>query len=112
MNARDCLSSLELLRDSVAKFVSPKVFMKNLVIDHIETPNRRLWVLRESMHIDKACFARSLDMNVEEYHQYEKADTSVPQEFLHDVADRFSIPVEWLLCECPMLPIPEPKSRK
>lgn len=112
MNTKDCLSSLELLRDFVRKFVPLPVYMKNLIIDHIETPNRRLWALRESMRIDETNFARSFDIFFEEYHQYEKADSPVPKEFLQNVADEFSIPVEWLLCECPMLPIPKPKSQK
>jgi hypothetical protein len=112
MNTRDCLSSLELLRDFVAKFVPLEVFMKNLVIDHIETPNRRLWILRESMYINEANFARSFDITFEEYHQYENADITVPKEFLRNVAERLSIPAEWLFCECPMLPIPKPKTKK
>ena len=112
MNTKDCLSSLELLRDFVAKFVPLEVYMKNLVIDNIETPNRRLWALRESMHIDEENFALFFDMTFEEYHQYEKADSSVPKEFLQNVAERFSIPIEWLLCEYPMLPIPKPKSQE
>ncbi|KPL13572.1 hypothetical protein AMJ74_05030 [candidate division WOR_3 bacterium SM1_77] len=112
MTARDCLSSLELLRDFVTKFVPLPVYMKNLIIDHVETPNRRLWALRESMHIDEVSFARFLGITLDEYHQYEKADSTVPKEFLQSVADEFSIPVEWLLCECPMLPIPKPKRQK
>ncbi|MGB7055166.1 MAG: helix-turn-helix domain-containing protein, partial [bacterium] len=88
------------------------VYMKNLIINHIETPNRRLWALRESMHFDEVNFAQYLNMTFEEYHQYEKADSSVPKEFLQNVADEFSIPVEWLFCECPILPIPKPKKQK
>jgi hypothetical protein len=112
MNTRDCLASLELLRDFVAKFVPLEVYMKNLFIDRIETPNRRLWALRESMHIDEADFARAFNVTYEEYHLYEQTESSVPEEFLSDVAARFSIPLEWLLCECPILPIPKPKGRK
>jgi hypothetical protein len=112
MKSVDCLSSLELLRDFVAKFVPLDVYMKNLIIDRVETPNRRLWALRESMHIDEVSFARVLDMTFEEYHGYEQFDNPVPKEFLQDVAARFAVPLEWLLCECPILPIPEPKKQK
>jgi hypothetical protein len=109
MKASDCLSSLELLRDFVAKFVPLETYMKNLIVDHIETPSRRLWALRESLGIDEASFARSLNMTPDEYRVYERVNSPIPKTLLHDVAERFSIPIEWLLCECPMLPIPKPK---
>jgi len=109
MNTKDCLCSLELLRDFVAKFVPLPVYMKNLVIDQIETSNCRLWALRESLHMDEASFAAFFDMAVEQYHQYEITGTKVPAEFLQNVSSRFTIPVEWLLCEFPMLPIPRPE---
>jgi len=112
MNTRDCLSALELLRDFVAKFVPLEVYMKNLIIDHIETPNRRLWALRESMHLDEANFAAFFEMTADDYHEYERADIPVPKEFLQSVAARLSMPIEWLCCECPMLPMPTPKHQK
>jgi hypothetical protein len=112
MNTSDCLSALELLRDFVAKFVPLEVYMKNLIIDHIETSSRRLWVLRESMCLEEANFAAFFNMTVDEYHQYEKADCDVPNEFLQCVADKLSMPIEWLRCECPLLPIPKPKDKK
>ena len=108
MKSVDCLSSLELLRDFVAKFVPLEVYMKNLLIDRIETSSRRLWALRESMHMDEADFARAFNITYEQYHLYEQAGSSVPEEFLQSVAARFSIPVEWLFCKCPILPIPKP----
>ena len=111
MKPHDCLNSLELLRDFVQKFVPLPVYMKNLIIDHIETPNRRLWVLRESMQLDEAQFAFSFDLTLDEYHQYEKTDSTVPIEFLENVADRFSVPIEWLLCEHPILPVPKFRKR-
>jgi transcriptional regulator with XRE-family HTH domain len=86
--------------------------MKNLLVDRVETPNRRLWALRESMHINEADFAKNFDMTFEAYHLYEQTDSSVPEEFLQDVAARFSIPVAWLLCKCPILPIPKPRKEK
>jgi hypothetical protein len=110
MNTRDCLNSLELMRDFVQKFVPLPVFMKNLIIEHIETPNRRLWVLRESMELDEVQFALSFDLTIDEYHEYERADSTVPIEFLQNVADKFSIPIEWLLCEHPILPVPKARN--
>ena len=112
MNTKDRLSSLELLRDFVAKFVPLPVYMKNLIVSHIESPNRRLWVLRESLRINEEEFASLFSITREEYHQYEKVDRAVPREFLQDIADKFSIPIEWLLCECPMLPVPKPVKLK
>jgi hypothetical protein len=112
MTVKDCLSSLELLRDFVAKFVPLPVYMKNLKIDRIETSNHRLWALRESMKMDEASFAAFFDMAIEEYREYERTGSTVPDEFLNSVAGRFSIPVEWLLCEFPMLPIPKPRNEE
>jgi len=86
--------------------------MKNLIIERIETPNRRLWVLRESMHLEEANFAAFFDLTVDEYHQYEKVDSPIPNEFFECVADKLSMPIEWLRCECPLLPIPTPKHQK
>ena len=112
MNTRDCLSALELLRDFVAKFVPLDVYMQNLIIDRIETPNRRLWVLRESLHLEEANFAAFFNMTANEYRQYERVDSPVPNEFLESVANRLSTPIEWLRCECPLFPIPKPKHQK
>jgi hypothetical protein len=107
MNPHDCLNSLEILRDFVQKFVPLPTYMKNLIIDRIETPNRRLWILRESIELDEAQFALSFGMALDEYHQYERDDISVPVEFLENVAERLLIPIEWLRCECPVLPVPK-----
>jgi len=109
MKPVDCLTSLELLRDFVAKFVPVDMYIKNLLIDHIETPNRRLWALREFLKMNEKDFALSLNMTYKEYHAYERSDHPVPREFLQNVAARYSVPIEWLLCECSMLPMPEPK---
>lgn len=109
MNTYDYLSSLELLRDFVSKVVPLDVYMCNLIVDHIETSNRRLWALRENMRLDEAKFATLFDVTCDEYHSYEKVGSPVPVGFLHAVAARLSVPVEWLFCKCPMLPIPEPK---
>jgi hypothetical protein len=108
MKSVDCLSSLELLRDFVAKFVPLEVYMKNLFIDRIETPNRRLWALRESMRMNEVDFAETFGIAYEEYHQFEQSGSAVPEEFLKVVAARFSIPIAWVQCECPILPIPKP----
>jgi len=112
MDTKNYLLSLELLRDFVAKVVPYDVYLKNLVIDKIETCNRRLWALRESMCIDESKFAALFGIPSEEYHGYERAGNAVPIEVLQTVADRLSISVEWLLCKCPMLPMPTPKSTK
>jgi hypothetical protein len=112
MKTKDRLSSLELLRDFVTKFVPLPVYMKNLIIDHVESPSRRLWALRESLHINEEDFASFFDITRDEYHQYEKTERTVPREFLQNVAAKFSIPLEWLLCESPMVPVPKPKKPK
>lgn len=109
MNTKDCLASLEMLRDFVAKFVPLDTYMKNLIIDHIETSSRRLWAFRESLGIDEVNFAHTLDISFEDYHLYEHVDSAVPRTFLESVSAKFSVPIEWLLCKCPMLPIPKPK---
>ena len=109
MNTRDYLSSLELLREFVSSVVPLEVYMCNLIVDHIETSNRRLWVLRENMRMDEEKFAKLLNVTHDEYHIYEKSGSPVPVDFLQTVAARFSVPMEWLLCRSPMLPVPEPK---
>lgn len=86
--------------------------MKNLVIDHVETPGKRLWALRESMRMDEEKFAALLDMTRDEYRQYEYIDKPVPSELLVRVASRLAVSIEWLNCECPMLPVPKPDRRK
>ncbi len=109
MKTRDCLVSLELLRSFVTRVVPLDVYMRNLTIDHIETSNRRLWALRESMQMDEEVFASLLGVPIYEYHAYERDGSPVPVGFLQIVADELSVSLEWLLCKCPMLPIPEPK---
>ncbi|MBE0433951.1 helix-turn-helix transcriptional regulator [candidate division WOR-3 bacterium] len=106
MDAKDYLTSLEIMRDFVARVVPCEVYMKNLIIDHIETPNRRLWALRVSIQLGEREFAQTFGLGLAEYREYERHDFSVPREFLEHVARRFSIPVGWLLCECPILPMP------
>lgn len=106
MKIRDCLLSLDMMRDFVARVVPLDVYMKNLVLDHIETSNKRLWALRMSTHIEEEKFAALLDVTIEEYHQYERAENPIPLAFLNIVADRLSVPIDWLLCRCPILPIP------
>lgn len=112
MNTRDYLSSLELLRDFVSRVVPLEVYMCNLIVDHIETSNRRLWVLRENMRIEEEKFATLFAVTYDEYHSYEKFGSPVPVDFLQTVAGRLSVPIEWLLCKRPMLPLPEPKPTK
>jgi len=107
MKPRDCLLSLDIMRDFVAMVVPQDVYMKNLVIDHIETSNRRLWALRASIHMDEDRFAAIFNVTVDEYHQYERAENPIPPTFLNIVASRLSVPIDWLLCRCPMLPIPK-----
>lgn len=109
MKTRDCLYSLELLRSFVRRVVPLDMYMHNLIIDHIETSNKRLWALRESMQMDEEVFASWFDISVDEYHAYEKDGSPVPVGFLQIVADELDVSLDWLLCKCPMLPMPEPK---
>jgi hypothetical protein len=110
MNPRDCLASLELLRDFVSKVVPLEVYMRNLIVDSIENSNRRLWALRENMRIDEMKFAALFGVPFDEYHTYEKIGNPVPSDFLCTVAEKLSIPIDWLLCKRPMLPIPATRS--
>lgn len=109
MNSTDNLASLEILRDFVARAVPCDVYLKNLVIDGIETCNRRLWALRESMRVDETAFAVLLSVDAGEYRGYEKDHAVVPPEFLDRVAGRLAVPVEWLRCERSFLPMPNPR---
>ncbi len=112
MNTRDCLSSLEMLRDFVARVVPLEVYMRNLIIDHIETSNKRLWALRESMRADEEKFAALFDTPLDVYRIYERDGSPVPFDFLQTVASTLSISLEWLLCKHPILPMPEPKTKQ
>jgi hypothetical protein len=112
MNTRDCLSSLELLRDFVARVVPLDVYMLNLIIDNIETSNKRLWALRESMRVDEKKFAALLGIPFDDYHVYERDGSPVPLDFLEAVADALSVSLEWLLCKHPILPMPEPRPKQ
>ncbi|UCF70099.1 MAG: helix-turn-helix transcriptional regulator [candidate division WOR-3 bacterium] len=109
MDAESNLLSLELLRDFVARVVPYDVYLKNLVIDKVETCNRRLWALRESMGIEEEDFASLFRITFEEYHNYERNFSPVSSEFLQKVAEEFSVSIEWLRCERPILPIPVPR---
>lgn len=106
MDAKDCLTTLEIMREFVERVVPREVYMKNLILDHIETPNRRLWALRVSMRLGESEFARVLGASPEVYFDYERHEFSVPRAFLEQVARKLSIPIDWLLCECPILPVP------
>jgi hypothetical protein len=111
MDAKNHLLSLELMRDFVAKVVPYDVYLKNLVIDQIETCNRRLWALRESMRMDESRFAGLFEVALEMYHDYEKNNSPVPSEFLEKVAEELAVSIEWLRCEQPLIPIPTPRRR-
>lgn len=100
------LLSLEILRDFVRAAVNPHTYQKNLAIDHVETPNHRLWVIRERLHLDEAIFAERLHIDAKEYHAYERIGNPVPRDVLEKVACTFSVPIPWLCCEMPVLPIP------
>lgn len=60
----------------------PAIYLKNLIIDGIKTPNKRLWTLRESLSLEEKIFAEKLNLDVETYHQYEKCGNSIPDEIL------------------------------
>jgi hypothetical protein len=106
MSMKDNLFSLEILRQFVCQVVPLETFMRNLIIDRIESVNKRLWVLRESLRFDELTFSQKLDIDFETYHMYEKNGTSVPEDFLKTVSTVFSVPLDWLLCRKPMLPLP------
>lgn len=106
MDMWENLLSLEILRDFVRAAVSPRTYQRNLVIDRIETPNHRLWVLRERLQLDEAIFAERLHIDVKEYREYERIGSSVPRDVLEKVSRTFSVPIPWLCCENPLLPIP------
>ncbi len=69
--------SLEILRDFVKKVVPPVIYLKNLIIDGIETPNKRLWTLREFLSLEEKIFAEKLNLDVVIYYQYEKCSNSI-----------------------------------
>lgn len=112
MKTRDYLSSLELLRSFVVRVVPLDIYMRNLIIDNIETSNKRLWALRESMQIDEEGFASLFGIPIDEYHRYERDGSPVPVCFLQTIAREFSISLDWLLCKCPILPLPEPRRQQ
>lgn len=100
------LLSLEILRDFVRTAVSPHMYQKNLVIDRIETPNHRLWILRERLQLDETIFAERLHIDVTKYREYERIGSPVPRDVLETVSRTFSVPIPWLCCESPLFPIP------
>ncbi len=108
MDMLENLLSLEILREFVSKAVTARTYQKNLVIDEIETPNIRLWALRERLHMREGDFAKKLHISLHEYHKYERIGFPIPQDFLRDVSCSCSVPLEWLLCECSMFPMPSP----
>ena len=112
MGMKENMLSLELLRDFVERVVCVETYMKNLIVDKVETANKRLWALRESLKIDEPAFAEKLNIELKEYHEYEKIGNDVPLEFLKKVAGEFSVPIDWLCCRSPMLPIPEPDKKQ
>ena len=107
MSIKNNLLSLEIMRAFVKKVVPVSIYMQNLVIANIETPNKRLWALRESMKMAEPTFAELFNTSLKKYHQYEKSGNSIPLDFLEKVANKFSISLDWLLCKSPMLPMPQ-----
>jgi len=106
MDSKSSLATLDLLRDFVSKVLTVEGYMKNLIVDRVETPNKRLWALRESLKLDEASFARRLDMAPVEYHELERIGNLVPSGVLKKVSRVFAVPLDWLLCKQPMLPLP------
>ena len=109
MEVKYNLLSLEILRDFVRKNITVETYMKNLIIENIETPNERLWVLREFLKKNEEDFAKELNTDYNTYHKYEKKGYPVPCDFLKNVADKFAIRLDWLLCKSPMFPMPKAK---
>lgn len=102
MIPKDCRRALELLRDFAGKVVAPETYLKNLVFEGIETPNKRLWALRKFLQIDEKTFAKKLDLDYNQYHEYEKNGTPVPAQVLQKVSLVFNVSLDWLLCRIPM----------
>jgi len=105
MVEKNYLMALELMREFVKKVVPIEVYQKNLILEHIETPNKRLWTLREFLKMDEVTFAKKLGIDHHLYHQYEKIGNPVPLKILEDVAKIFNVPLDWLLCRKPLYPI-------
>jgi len=105
MTARENLQALELLRDFVRKAVSPDVYLKNLVVNRIETVNKRLWTLREHLKMTEAGFAEKLGLDVKRYRSYERAGMGIPAYVLKRAASRFGVSLDWLLCKIPLYPV-------
>ncbi|MGB9721385.1 MAG: helix-turn-helix domain-containing protein [bacterium] len=99
------LLTLELLRDFVKRAVPIEIYQKNLILEGIETANKRLWTLREFLKMDEMTFAKKLDIDYYQYHQYEKSGNPVPFEILEKVAKEFNVSINWLLCKVPLYPI-------
>ncbi len=104
--AKQYLMSLEILREFVRKVVPPETYLKNLIIDGIDTPNKRLWILREFLKIDERAFAERLGIDYNQYHQLERIGNPVPVEVLDRVSETSNIPLDWLHCKMPIYPIP------
>jgi hypothetical protein len=100
------LMALELLCDFVEKIVPIRVFLKNLTLTGVDTSNKRLWVLRENLGYNEAEFARLVNIRLKRYRRFEKNGVAIPLTVLRKIEKRTSIPLEWLRCMLPMLPIP------
>ncbi len=105
MVEKNRLLALELMREFVKKAVPIEVYQKNLILEDIETPNKRLWTLREFLKMDEITFAKKLGIENHLYHQYEKIGNTVPLKILEDVVKVFNVPLDWLLCRMPLYPI-------
>ena len=106
MTAAENLETLEALKEFVEKVMPVEILMKNLVLEKVDTPNKRLWALRECAKMDEAAFAQEMGVDSGKYHEYERNGNSVPLDFLAKVARKLSISLDWLLCKCPILPLP------
>jgi hypothetical protein len=109
MQIKDNLTSLEILRGFVEKHVSRESYVLNMLIDGREVMNFRLWALRGVLGIDEITFADEMNIDVRKYHEFERRGKQIPVDFLQKVAEKYNIPINWLLCKQLMLPIPMPK---
>ncbi|MEO0095241.1 MAG: helix-turn-helix transcriptional regulator [candidate division WOR-3 bacterium] len=105
MNFKNNLNALEILREFAIKVVPLEIYQKNLILERIETPNKRLWTLREFLKLDEKTFARKMEVDYNQYYQYEKMGNPVPFKLLKKVSKTFNVSIDWLTCRKPLYPI-------
>lgn len=102
------LATLEILREFAAGAVKTKTRQQNLMVNETETPNLRLWAIREKLAMDEKSFARQLGVKIAVYRKYERLGNFIPRSFLDRVAQVLAVPRAWLFCRQPFFPLPRP----